>query len=119
MTQWYIYDAYLKDINAAEAAKNAGKEKKGSALDLDTKKKPSESDPIYSDAMKLSIKLMERMVNQNAENEIYHDFKYWEDKSDEYRPDGEGTLLPLWRFTSEKVKRKQVTAIRWNPRYEE
>jgi dynein intermediate chain 1, axonemal len=54
------------------------------------------------------IKLMERMVNQNAETEVYQDFKYWEDKSDEYRTDGEGTLLPLWRFASEKVKRKQV-----------
>ncbi len=51
---------------------------------------------------------MERMVNQNAENEIYHDFKYWEDKSDEFRTEGDGTLLPLWRFASEKVKRKQV-----------
>jgi len=117
VTQWCVYDSYLKDIQAAEAAKQTNKEKKSFTLDLDAKKKPSESDPIYSDAMKLSIKLMERMVNQNAENEIYHDFKYWEDKSDEFRSDGEGTLLPLWRFSSEKVKRKQVTAIRWNPRY--
>lgn len=66
--------------------------------------------------MKLSIKIMERMVNQNAENEVYHDFKYWEDRSDEFR-DGDGTLLPLWRFSSEKAKRKQVTSIKWNPRY--
>ena len=57
------------------------------------------------------IKLMERMVNQNAENDIYHDFKYWEDKSDEFRTEGDGTLLPLWRFASEKVKRKQVSAV--------
>ena len=47
---------------------------------------------------------MERMVNQNAENEIYHDFRYWEDKSDEYRNEGDGTLLPLWRFASDKVR---------------
>lgn len=117
VTQWCIYDSYLKDFEASESAKSSNKEKKNAAVDLDSKKKPSESDPIYSEAMKLSIKLMERMVNQNAENEIYHDFKYWEDKSDEFRPDGDGTVLPLWRFTSEKVKRKQVTAIRWNPRY--
>ncbi|CAD7944206.1 unnamed protein product [Amoebophrya sp. A25] len=118
VTQWIIYDSYMKDIEAAEQAKRNAKEKKSNVnLELDTKKKPSESDPIYSDAMKLSIKLMERMVNQNAESEIYHDFKFWEDKSDEFRQDGEGTLLPLWRFTSEKVKRKQVTAIRWNPKF--
>ena len=28
------------------------------------------------------------MVNQNAENEVYHDFKYWEDRSDEFRDGG-------------------------------
>jgi len=66
--------------------------------------------------MKLSIKIMERMVNQNADNVVYCDFKYWEDPSDKYK-DGEGTLLPLWRFSSEKAKRKQVTSIKWNPKY--
>lgn len=54
VTQWCIYDSYLKDIHAAEAAKNTNKEKKSATLELDAKKKPSESDPIYSDAMKLS-----------------------------------------------------------------
>ncbi len=28
--------------------------KKGASVDLDSKRKPSESDPIYSEAMKLS-----------------------------------------------------------------
>eukprot|EP00438_Fugacium_kawagutii_P012818 Skav200471 [mRNA] locus=scaffold5182:71716:74499:- [translate_table: standard] len=51
------------------------------------------------------------MVNQNAENEVYHDFKYWEDHSDDYREGHEGTLLPLWRFSSEKAKKKQD----WHP----
>eukprot|EP00418_Pyrodinium_bahamense_P036554 CAMPEP_0179189578 /NCGR_PEP_ID=MMETSP0796-20121207/94113_1 /TAXON_ID=73915 /ORGANISM="Pyrodinium bahamense, Strain pbaha01" /LENGTH=268 /DNA_ID=CAMNT_0020893715 /DNA_START=24 /DNA_END=827 /DNA_ORIENTATION=+ len=61
----------------------------------------------------------EKNGDQNAENEVYHDFKYWEDRSDEFR-DGEGTLLPpLWRFSSEKAKRKQVTSIKWNPKYKD
>jgi dynein intermediate chain 1, axonemal len=25
--------------------------------------------------------------------------------------------LPLWRFASDRAKRKQVTALCWNPRY--
>jgi len=116
VTQWFIYDAYMAEIEA-NSKKDDGKEKEKKPAVEEPKKKASESDPIYSDAMKLSIKLMERMVNQNAENEIYHDFKYWEDKSDEFRTEGDGTLLPLWRFASEKVKRKQVTSIRWNPKY--
>merc|ERR1712166_394819 len=109
-------DQYQKDI---EAAKNAEKDEKNKAkvnFDEVSDKKKSDSDPLYSESMKLSIKIMERMVNQNAENEVYHDFKYWEDRSDEFR-DGDGTLLPLWRFSSEKAKRKQVTSIKWNPLY--
>eukprot|EP00929_Paragymnodinium_shiwhaense_P068237 TRINITY_DN3428_c0_g3_i1.p1 TRINITY_DN3428_c0_g3~~TRINITY_DN3428_c0_g3_i1.p1 ORF type:complete len:671 (-),score=205.60 TRINITY_DN3428_c0_g3_i1:273-2285(-) len=117
VTQWGIYDKYMSDIEAAKQQEKDDK-KKGGGHDEEAaeKQKKSDTDPTYSENMKLSIKLMERIVNQNAENEVYHDFKYWEDRSDEFR-DGDGTLLPLWRFSSEKAKRKQVTAIKWNPRY--
>jgi len=113
VTQWSIFDRYMQDI---EKEKEKGKAEQSKQADDPDKKKKNETDPLYSESMKLSIKIMERMVNQNAENEIYHDFKYWEDQSDEFR-DGDGTLLPLWRFASEKAKRKQVTCMRWNPRY--
>jgi dynein intermediate chain 1 len=117
VTQWEIFDQYIREIEAAKEREKEDKQKTKHSYEEDTdKKKKSDADPTYSDSMKLSIKIMERMVNQNAENEVYHDFKYWEDKSDEFR-DGEGTLLPLWRFSSEKAKRKQVTSIKWNPRY--
>lgn len=119
VTAWEIFDQYMREIELAKEKEKEKEEKKGAktSFDEEADKKPKkEVDPTYSDAMKLSIKIMERMVNQNAENEVYHDFKYWEDRSDEFR-DGDGTLLPLWRFSSEKAKRKQVTAIKWNPRY--
>ena len=54
------------------------------------------------------------MVNQNSFSDIADDFKYWEDASDQFR-EGEGTLLPLWKFFNERAKRKHVTAICWNP----
>eukprot|EP00747_Dinoflagellata_sp_TGD_P165115 gnl/TRDRNA2_/TRDRNA2_185975_c0_seq1.p1 gnl/TRDRNA2_/TRDRNA2_185975_c0~~gnl/TRDRNA2_/TRDRNA2_185975_c0_seq1.p1 ORF type:complete len:695 (+),score=179.37 gnl/TRDRNA2_/TRDRNA2_185975_c0_seq1:79-2085(+) len=114
VTQWEIFDQYLREIEAQKEKDDKQKSKQWN--EDEREKKKSESDPLYSDSMKLSIKIMERMVNQNAENEVYHDFKYWEDRSDEFR-DGDGTLLPLWRFSSEKAKRKQVTSIKWNPRY--
>jgi len=119
VTQWVIFDTYMLEIerNKEKEQKDSKKDNKDKNEDDEKeKKKKSESDPLYSENMKLSIKIMERMVNQNAENEVYHDFKYWEDKSDEFR-DGDGTLLPLWRFSSEKAKRKQVTSLKWNPRY--
>lgn len=118
VTQWEIFDQYITEIEAAKEKERLEHEKKGKHEfdDVVEKKKKPDSDPTYSDNMKLSIKIMERMVNQNAENEVYWDFKYWEDKSDEFK-DGEGSLLPLWRFSSEKAKKKQVTCIKWNPKY--
>ena len=51
-----------------------------------------------------------------TEDEIFQDFKYWEDPSDAYNKD-KATLMVLWRFTSERTKKKQVTALSWNPAY--
>ena len=41
----------------------------------------------------------------------YHEPAPDQDRSDEFR-DGDGTLLPLWRFSSEKAKRKQAKTKR-------
>jgi dynein intermediate chain 1, axonemal len=81
-------------------------------------------DPMHSPEMKHSLQIMERLVSQNAEDEVYSDFKYWEDASDAFR-DNVGTCLPLWKFEDSKTKKaaassasgassKQVTAIAWN-----
>ena len=45
---------------------------------------------------------------------FFADFRYWDDETDTTR-DKEGTLLPLWEFTSEKIKNLEVTGICWNP----
>jgi hypothetical protein len=42
--------------------------------------------------MNNALKILERMVNRNAEDEIFYDFKYWEDGGDAYR-DNEGMNL--------------------------
>ena len=59
---------------------------------------------------------MERMVNLLNEDDAYHDNKYYEDKSDEFVTN-KGTLLPLWRFVSERSRKKHVTALSWNPKF--
>ena len=71
---------------------------------------------VHSQRMGNALKKIERMLNQNVDDEIFQDFKYWDDTSDAFR-DGEGSLLPLWRFHTERSKRKQVTALAWNPKY--
>ena len=122
VTQWEIYDAYMldfkKQLQEEELAKNAEKKKSttGGGADENIPKSSKESDMVHSQKMSNALKILERMVNQNAEDEIFQDFKFWEDQSDLYR-NGEGSLLPLWRFSTEKTKRKQVTSLCWNPAY--
>ena len=62
---------------------------------------------------------MERIVNQNIFADIANDFKFFEDHSDEFREGGEGTLLPLWRFSYQKAKKLSVTGIQWSPKYDD
>jgi len=127
VSQWEIYDSYMQDYIAQQnaqqlaAAKSGDKKKNaGPATDAGAEEAPvaskNKDDMVHSAKMGAALKILERMVNQNAEDEIFQDFKYWEDASDQFR-EGEGSLLPLWRFSTERSKRKQVTAIAWNPKY--
>mmetsp|Transcript_34370 Transcript_34370/g.61590 ORF Transcript_34370/g.61590 Transcript_34370/m.61590 type:complete len:646 (-) Transcript_34370:475-2412(-) len=121
-TQWEIYDAYVEEAKAqaAAAAKANAKPtigaKKTDNKAVDDAVMEGSDDILNSANMLHSLRLMERMVNQNTYNDISDDYKYWEDAADQFKEDG-GTLLPLWKFTSDKVKKKTVTSICWNPRY--
>ena len=46
----------------------------------------------------------------------FPDFRFYEDASDEFR-EFEGTLLPLWKFGFEKARKLEITALCWNPAY--
>lgn len=120
VTQWDIYDAYMNDfkkqLQDEDLMKNSDKRRSHMVSDESSHKLSKEDDMVHSQKMGNALKILERMVNHNAEDEIFQDFKYWEDASDLYR-NGEGSLLPLWRFSTERTKRKQVTALSWNPNY--
>ena len=118
VNQWQIYDGYT--IDYINGTVNDGKQGE-KVKNLNDKRKTQIANDKDSGAgnthsMAQALKLMERLVNQNAEDEIYQDFKYWEDASDQFR-EGQGSLLPLWRFSTDRTKRKQVTALCWNPQH--
>ncbi|KAL3286367.1 hypothetical protein HHI36_000874 [Cryptolaemus montrouzieri] len=122
--QWVIYDAYQKDFEAQELEKELEKERreKEKAVVVSrpkvVRKKPGKTQ--ISEAVKMRIaegwKVLERMINQNTFYDIAKDYRYWEDPADEFREE-EGTLLPLWKFTYDKVRKNTVTDIEWNPYY--
>lgn len=122
VTQWEIFDAYLADFAQTLAAKNtkessksrkAGDDKVGTASSNDDDEDKAQDNP----ALLSTLKIMERMVNQNAENEIFHDFRYYENENDQVREDGKGEFLPLWRFQYAPSKKRTITALKWNPKY--
>ena len=71
------------------------------------KKLPSQDDKSDESErrMLLSAKILERMITQNIFSEIAFDFKYWEDRSDDYK-EIEGTLYPLWNFCMDETKQQ-------------
>lgn len=120
MTQWMLHDAYVAEYDKLVYAANMettakpSKDKKGGPGGQGSKK--ASDDPLHSAAMGTTLRVLERMVNVNAEDEIYQDYKYWEDASDAFRTDS-GTCLPLWKFEDSRTKRKMVTAVAWCPAY--
>ncbi|XP_026676189.1 dynein intermediate chain 1, axonemal-like [Diaphorina citri] len=120
VTQWIIYDAYCEDYENHVKEREKDKQAKVTVLKnplLTSKKKQPKGflEPSVSKMLQ-AAKVLERMCNQNTFDEIAQDFRYYEDISDEFR-DGEGTLLPLWKFSYENTKKYQVTFLQWHPHY--
>ncbi|KAH8280411.1 hypothetical protein KR018_006582 [Drosophila ironensis] len=112
--QWTIYDSYIE--NFAEQQKDQGKkEDKKRSRDKKLRDKGAIAEQLNKRYLKC-WQILERMINQNIYDDIAHDYRYWEDPADEFR-DGEGNLLPLWKFQYEKTKKMNVTEILFNPTY--
>ena len=47
------------------------------------------------------------------QDEIFQDFKYWEDASDQFR-EGEGSLLPLWDCDSKEIMCERPLVQKWS-----
>jgi dynein intermediate chain 1 len=72
--------------------------------------------------MKRALKIMERMIVQNADDVKFDDYKYYPpyETDDNDKENGDyGSVLPLWRFSTEKSRKRHTTSIQWNPKYKD
>jgi len=124
VTQWAIFDEYVKDLAQKEKANKDkakpafGAKNKGDDHTFELPVENHVEDVYYRDPeLKMSIRKIERMTNQNTHDEITQDFKYWDDVADEIKglKNANARLLPLWKFVYKKEKKKHVTALCWNP----
>lgn len=115
--QWTIYDDYQEDYERQQKEKEKEKKVPAPQTKKEELKKQSHLEVVaVTNRMLQAAKTLERMVNQNIYNEILQDYRYWDDPSDEFK-DGEGSLLPLWKFNYEKTKKHDVTDLCFNSRY--
>lgn len=118
-THWMIFDSYLQnyeDIQRQELEDQIKNRKDKKPVQV---QQQHVEDPLYSTSMKRALKIMERMIVQNADEEKFEDYKYYEDNTEDAEHGARGSVLPLWRFSTEKSRKKHVTAIQWNPRYKD
>lgn len=112
ITQWEIFDAYVADILKVvflwwfnHSFRIKGNEKAAQLLKQENKQESS----LYSTSFRRCLKIMERMVVQNDEKDKYHDYKYYwtqGEKGDSLK--NEGHILPIWRFSNNQQKKKNV-----------
>lgn len=121
-TQWEIYDAYRAYLDKKNAEKDKKKQRNEpvASKSQQTRKVTTDEDAsiwaVASTIVKLQdAKKLERMVVQNAYDDVAQDFKFWEDESDQFKSDG--SLLPLWKFSNDLCKKKCVTCLSFNPEY--
>jgi len=132
VTHFDIFDAYCEDVARQLNAKKEAdaKPRRSADDDKDEAAAAAAAELALShkvvdlltthEGLGLALKTMERMVNQNAESELFQEFKYFEDKVEAKRADANdkrGSFLPLWKFTFDEARRKTVTAITWNPEF--
>jgi dynein intermediate chain 1 len=69
--------------------------------------------------MKRALKIMERMIVQNQDSIKFWDYKYYQDDTEDKENGNYGAVLPLWRFSTDKSRKKSVTSIQFNPKYKD
>lgn len=119
-TQWQIFDRYMNDY-IEEEKRALEEQQKGKKKEKKNQQQVQQvrEDPLYSQSMKRALKIMERMIVQGADFDKFSDYKYYHDETEGTDADNTGSVLPLWRFSTDKSRRKQVTSICWNPKYKD
>jgi len=118
---WEIFDAYKAGpMDAEEEEEEEEIKQEEEEEEEEEEDDKDEGFQVPSDILakvSTAVKLVERMVIQNTTDEVSLDFKYFEDEADECKDAGDGTLLPLWKFSYEKAKKLAITGMSWNPKY--
>lgn len=120
----WIFDLY-KEYYEEHLREDDDPKKKGAKTKEVVQTTESKKSSIYSSSFKTCLKIMERMIVQNEEEDKYADYKYMFTpnhggvSTDNNNRSREKAIYPLWRFLYPPNKKKNVTCIAWNPHYKD
>lgn len=127
VNQSIIFDAYVKNIQSLKqnpkkgSSENVLKQQKirnEQDKDNNASNENNDESKIYSSDFEKKLKLMERMIVQNAEKDKYHDLKYmYTGTVSDNALNKQELIYPLWRFSYPLNKNSHITCIKWNPKY--
>lgn len=123
VNQAWIYDVYEQYFleKKREQHEKETKNQKSHHIhvsDEEDEVKTSSTDYIYTNSFKRCLKIMERMVVQNNQPKMYHNYKYlFTDENTEVNTGKESFMVHLWKFYYAATKKKAVTSLCWNPKY--
>ena len=107
VNQSWAYDLYVKDKMEKDKAKDQG-----------NKEQAKSGQALYTPEFKRCLKIMERMIVQNEQQQYYRDYKYMFNDKDADVSKKNNSWVALWNFSFENTKKnKNVTSVCWNPRY--
>ena len=114
INQSIIYKAYLE--NASKELPEKLRELKMNVVENETHSNKNKNPTTFSNGFQRSLKIMERMIIQNNNEDKFNDYKYIYTGAAVAKKTEE-KIFPLWRFTYEPFKFCNVTCVRWNPKY--
>jgi dynein intermediate chain 1 len=127
VNQSIIFDAYVQSIQSLKQNPKKGtsdnilkQQKAGNDQEKDEGGSTGNGNEskIYSSDFEKKLKLMERMIVQNAEKDKYHDLKYiFTGTASDTGLNKQELIYPLWRFSYPLNKSSHITCIKWNPKY--
>ena len=122
VNQSFIYDTYMKELKRRRKIQEEKEQKKdsshGNNAALHTPARSKKENSIYSKSFQRCLKIMERMIVQNNEQQKFRDYKYmFTDTYKDANKSKETSTCALWKISFQAIKKKSVTSLCWNPRY--
>jgi dynein intermediate chain 1 len=118
INQAMIYDRYMRDLEENNKEKDDKKGAKAAHEEATGEEAEEKLESfVYKPSFARCLKIMERMIVENDDDQKYNDYKYMFTSNSGM--ENQKKIYGLWRVSHAPNKRKAVTCLEWNPKYKD